>query len=83
MGSADIMPRNLNNRVEVLFPIENEDMIMEIKEGILDIYLQDNIRAWEANAKGDFNWICDDPETAFDVQAWFIEKAEKANRNNW
>ena len=45
MGSADIMPRNLNERVEVLFPIEAEHLIRYIKDVILDMYMKDNCKA--------------------------------------
>ena len=76
MGSADLMPRNLNNRVEVLFPLENQTLIKKVKEQILDIYLQENIRAWAAHPDGCFDWITDSPDTAFDVQEWFMEQAE-------
>jgi polyphosphate kinase len=44
-GSADLMPRNLNQRVEVLFPIEDLDMIRHIYDDILQTYLADNTKA--------------------------------------
>jgi len=81
MGSADLMPRNLNNRVEVLFPIENKSLIKHIKENVLDIYLQDNVRAWAAQPDGCFEWISETPETAFDVQEWFMEQADKSKKS--
>ena len=36
MGSADLMPRNLNQRVEVLFPVEDADMIRHVRDEILE-----------------------------------------------
>ena len=45
MGSADLMTRNLDHRVEVVFPIENEGNIRYVREKMLDIYLKDNARA--------------------------------------
>ena len=39
------MPRNLNERVEVLFPIEAEHLIRYIKDVILDMYMKDNCKA--------------------------------------
>jgi polyphosphate kinase len=80
MGSADLMPRNLNNRVEVLFPIENKSLIEHIKQNVLDIYLQEDIRAWGAQSDGSFKWIANDPETAFDIQEWFMEQADKSKK---
>ena len=41
VGSADLMPRNLNRRVEVLFPLENARMLRRIRDKILEKYLAD------------------------------------------
>ena len=45
LGSADLMPRNINRRVEVLFPVEDEDLMHRIRDEILGEYLVDNIKA--------------------------------------
>lgn len=45
MGSADLMPRNLNRRVEVLFPVEDKKLIRNVRDDILETYLKDNNRA--------------------------------------
>ncbi|HNB54913.1 MAG TPA: polyphosphate kinase 1, partial [Anaerolineales bacterium] len=42
MGSADLMTRNLDRRVEILFPIEQAPMINHIRDDILPMYLNDN-----------------------------------------
>ncbi len=44
-GSADLMSRNLNRRVEVLFPIENARLIRHLRDKVLDLYLADNVKA--------------------------------------
>ncbi len=44
MGSADWMPRNLDKRVEILFPVEDEELKKEVIH-ILDIQLKDNTKA--------------------------------------
>ena len=44
MGSADWMPRNLDRRIELVFPIEDEDLKQRAFE-ILDILLNDNTNA--------------------------------------
>lgn len=80
VGSADLMPRNLNNRVEVLFPISNTDQIKNIKDKVLEIYLKKNIRAWSLNSDGLYEWITEDPENALDVQEHFISEAEEMNQ---
>ncbi len=44
-GSADLMPRNLNQRVEVLFPIQDPNLIRHLRDSVLATYLSDNIKA--------------------------------------
>lgn len=44
MGSADWMPRNLDKRVEILFPVEDPKLKTEIVH-ILDLQLNDNLKA--------------------------------------
>ncbi len=45
MGSADIMQRNLDRRVETIFPIEDENIKKSVKETLLNISLKDNQKA--------------------------------------
>ena len=44
MGSADWMPRNLDRRVEILFPVEDEKLKARICH-ILEVQLADNVKA--------------------------------------
>lgn len=53
MGSADWMPRNLDRRVEVVFPIEDKKVKEEVKH-ILDIELQDNLKAYYMQNDGNY-----------------------------
>jgi len=45
LGSADMMPRNLNRRVELLFPLEDEELMARVRNEILAEYLVDNVKA--------------------------------------
>ncbi len=45
MGSADLMQRNLDRRVETIFPIEDEKIKKSVKETLLNISLKDNQKA--------------------------------------
>ncbi len=54
LGSSDLMPRNLNRRVELLFPIENEKMIRYLHDTVLATYLADNVKAREMKADGTY-----------------------------
>ncbi len=51
MGSADLMPRNLDRRVEALTPIEDPDLQFRIDE-LLDVCLSDDQLAWELGPDG-------------------------------
>ncbi len=51
LGSADLMPRNLDHRIEVLVPIENARVRQELN-AILDSALGDNTNAWELDGNG-------------------------------
>jgi polyphosphate kinase len=53
-GSADLMTRNLNRRVEVLFPIEDPALVRHIKRNILDAYLADNMKARRMKSDGSY-----------------------------
>ena len=51
IGSADLMPRNLDHRIEVLAPVENARVRQELN-AILDSASSDNTNAWELSADG-------------------------------
>lgn len=54
VGSADLMPRNLDRRVEVLFPIRDPRIRQEIVENILKVQLQDTSQARCLGADGTY-----------------------------
>lgn len=76
MGSADLMPRNLDNRIETLFPIEDEGIRNHVINDILAVYLRDNVRARILQADGTYVRLSP-PEGAlpFDAQAWLTAQA--------
>jgi polyphosphate kinase len=45
LGSADLMQRNLDRRVETLFPLEDPALIKHTHDNLLQVYLRDNTRA--------------------------------------
>ena len=51
IGSADLMPRNLDRRVEALVPIEDPDLQTRLHE-LLDVSLSDDTLAWTLDATG-------------------------------
>ncbi len=54
VGSADLMARNMNRRIEATFPIEDTDIKHRIIHEILGITLSDNVKARELNADGTY-----------------------------
>ena len=54
VGSADLMPRNLNRRVEIIFPVEDGGLVRRIRDEILEAYLADNINAYEVQKDGTY-----------------------------
>lgn len=53
-SSADLMERNLYNRIEIMFPILNEVCQKRIKQEIFKNYLKDNRDAWEMQSDGTY-----------------------------
>lgn len=69
MGSADLMTRNLERRVELLVPV-NEAMSKELLQTALIRNLQDTCCAWEMNAEGDYRRKLPDADsTPFNSQS--------------
>ena len=73
LGSADLMPRNLDRRVEVLYPLRDPRLIQNVKEDILAVYLRDNTKAWRMQADGNYERLRPGPgERPVDSQALLI-----------
>jgi polyphosphate kinase len=71
MGSADMMPRNLDNRVETLFPIEDEGIRAYVINDILGVYLRDNARARALQSDGSYVRLHPtNGAPQLDAQAW-------------
>ena len=73
-GSADWMPRNLERRVEILFPVETPALKEQICK-ILQYQLQDNLKAHVLLADGTYEKIDKRGKTLFGSQAAFCEDA--------
>ena len=76
LSSADWMPRNLNDRVELFFPVETEEHIHRIK-ALLDLYLRDNVGAHMMQSNGTYRRVRNklDPVSA---QSTLYEMAQLA-----
>ena len=67
-GSADLMPRNLDSRVELVAPIEAEGPRSELLD-VLDLCFADNANAWELATDGTWTRQAVPPEERRSVQA--------------
>jgi polyphosphate kinase len=54
VGSADLMPRNLDRRVEILFPVSLPRHVRYLRDDVLATYLADNVKARELQADGTY-----------------------------
>lgn len=78
LSSADWMPRNLNRRIEVAFPILDPGIRRKITHELLPIELADNTNAWTLGADGDYHPVKrKDDEEPLRSQAAFIAMVKK------
>jgi polyphosphate kinase len=73
LGSADAMERNLDTRVEAVFPIEDEAIKRHILDDLLPAYLRDTVNARALHEDG--SWTPKRPakgEEPFDIHAWMM-----------
>jgi polyphosphate kinase len=74
LGSADLMPRNLDRRVEQLFPVEEPDLRESIYEHILRVHLADNQKARRLLPDGCYEFVQpQEGQPELDSQSWMIE----------
>ena len=74
LGSADLMPRNLDRRVEVLFPVENPVIRDAIVTTILPAQFHDTVKLRYLQADGTYNRAFPAPGTVpLNVQSWLVD----------
>lgn len=74
LGSADLMQRNLDRRVEQLFPLREEAHRQKVRR-ILDLQLLDTVNSWELKADGSFERVePTEGEEPLDSQAALLEE---------
>ena len=57
LGSADLMPRNLDGRVETLFPLEDDSLRKALRDEILSLHLADNVQSHQLQENGEYNRV--------------------------
>ncbi|WP_440950185.1 polyphosphate kinase 1 [Methanosphaerula subterraneus] len=74
VGSADLMPRNLDRRVEILFPIQDPRLLAAIVGEILKVHLRDTAKARKLLPDGTYCRVLpEDGDAPFDTQQWMID----------
>ncbi len=80
LGSADLMPRNINSRVEVLFPIEDLRLVRHLRDGVLATHLADNVKVRCLLTSGAYEYVR--PESgakAVNAQESFLQQRAAPN----
>ncbi|MCU1257431.1 MAG: Polyphosphate kinase [Bryobacterales bacterium] len=78
-GSADLMPRNLDHRVEIVFPIADARLVKRLRDDILTSYLNDTKNARVMKSDGTYVRKSNgDHKGEVDSQSFFIEHAAAA-----
>jgi len=78
LGSADMMPRNLNRRVELAFPVEDPKLVRYLRDEVLATYLSEVVKGRHMNA--DVTYSRDSRCTSrreMNSQEWFIKQASE------
>jgi polyphosphate kinase len=78
MGSADLMPRNLDRRVEVIFPVSDPKLLRHLRDDVLSVYLADTVKARHMQASGSYSRSSSRAET-LNSQERLMQRA--ANRS--
>ncbi|HEY9792341.1 MAG TPA: polyphosphate kinase 1, partial [Candidatus Obscuribacterales bacterium] len=81
-GSADLMPRNLDRRVEVIFPIEDQQLAKFIRDSILETYLRDKKNAWSMQSDGTYLKVQSDDKDGVSSQQWFMTNMPSQRERN-
>ena len=79
IGSADLMERNLDRRVETLCPVLDPTIRRHLRESVLEAYLRDTMRATELQADGVYTPI-DQEDPPFNAQQFLVDYSAKRER---
>ncbi len=77
LGSADLMPRNLNRRVEILFPVEDRSLVRRLRDKILARYLENDAGVRIMHSDGSYTrGKRPSGRRATTSQTWFLRRHE-------
>ncbi len=78
LGSADLMYRNLDRRVEVVFPVRDPGLVQRVRKEILETYLRDNQKARVMQPDGTYQRVRRRSRARMiDCQEWLLTRANR------
>jgi polyphosphate kinase len=77
LGSADLMQRNLNRRVELVFPVEDPQIKRRVRT-IVQLMLDDDAKSRYLDSDGHYHWV--QPERNLNVQHFLLEESQKRHK---
>lgn len=78
LGSADLMPRNIDRRVEVLFPVQDPRLVSQLRDQILAYYLRDNYSARLMQSDGSYLRVAPGTDVVpLSIQDWLLKQRQK------
>jgi polyphosphate kinase len=80
LGSADLMPRNLDRRMEQLFPMEDPHLKQALRDQILFVHLKDNVQARRLLPSGEYERVKPEGSPPLNSQLWMIKHRGAWNR---
>jgi polyphosphate kinase len=83
LGSADLMPRNLDRRVETLFRVEDAELVWRLRSEILETYLRDNVKARRMRPDGTYERVRPQPgHEQLNAQEYFLACYDSKRRES-
>jgi polyphosphate kinase len=80
LSSADLMTRNLDHRVEIMFPVDDPTHVHYLRYNMLENYFMDNVRARTMQPDGSYARSKPVNADPFDVQDWLMKFAHQNSR---